>query len=118
MANENLTRGIIGLVAILAGFGGSMYLTHDQLNHAYVCSTNQEVGIFDRLSSTMKTGYWMENNIEKSKVCKNGNWIKLKDYAEQNNISISTILNQIPGIESGGNSARSYSCNYERCVPI
>ena len=92
--NQTITYGILGILSLaIAAFGGTMYLTEDQLDNAYVCSVNENVGFFDRLSSTSKTGYYIdENNDSKRKVCTNGMWIPLKEYAEERGISIDQLL--------------------------
>jgi hypothetical protein len=119
--HQKVTYGILGILSlILAGFGGSMLLTQDQLDHAYVCSFNENVGFFDKLSSTMKTGYWTdEQNVSRSSICKNGTWISLKDYAKSKGVSIDSILqkeNSIP--EATPNVAKKYRCDTEKCVAI
>lgn len=59
--NQKVTYGLIGLLSLMvAGLGGSIFLTPDQLDNAYVCSVNENVAFFDRLSSTEKTGYYIK----------------------------------------------------------
>lgn len=82
--DQKITYGIIGVLALLAGFGGSQLLSQDTIDHTYVCNVTEQIGTFTRLSSTFKTGYYPDPNnssIELSKVCTNGKWIKLADYA-------------------------------------
>lgn len=94
--NQKVTYGLIGLLSlIVATMGGTQFLTEDQLDNAYVCTVNENVGIFDHLSSTMKTGYWSDNTGDHSKVCRGGIWMNLKQYAEENNIEINVLLNQV-----------------------
>lgn len=127
--NQKITYGIIGVLSvIIAAFGGSMYLTPDQLDHAYVCSINENVAFsITHLSSTQKTAYWNDDSgIEQSSVCKNGVWIKLKDYAASKGVSVESLLKQentimeIPNpviIESGG-IGQNYKCNQVKCEVI
>ena len=127
--NQKITYGLIGLLTLLvAALGGNVFLTEDQLDNAYICSINENVVIAERLSSTMKTAYWTdENNETQSKVCRNGLWLNLKQYAKDNNLDLNILLQKInediiikvPGnttIPSG--SRGTYSCNSERCVVI
>ena len=128
--NQKITYGAIGLLTLLvAALGGSIYLTPDQLDHAYICTANQNVIIADHLSSTQKTAYWTdESGIDKSKVCTNGLWTGLKQYAKDNNIAINVLLqnvNQEPEatapIQDQGSApayGTKYSCNDEKCVRI
>lgn len=124
--NQKITYGILGILSVvIAAFGGSIYLTPDQLDHAYVCSINENVGFFDRLSTTGKTGYYLnENNESKQSICTNGQWIKLKDYAAAKGVSIDSILQKsneditlTPQVVPSGNGG-SYRCDQTKCVPI
>lgn len=119
--NQKITYGAIGLLAVIvAALGGTMFLTPDQLDHAYICSVNQNVIIADHLSSTSKTAYWTdESGSEKSQVCKNGLWLNLKQYAKENNIEINVLLNnagfgqnEVPSAQTGG---IQYLCDSHNC---
>ena len=92
--NEKIVYGVIGLVLLLAGgFGGSLLLSPDEFANAYVCSSTEKVGIFERLSSTAKTGYYTNELGEaKSSPCRDGTWIKLKAYAESKGIDPNALL--------------------------
>jgi len=123
--NTKIQYGAIGLLAlIVAALGGTIYLTPDQLDNAYICSMNQNVVIAERLSSTFKTAYWTENNVTQSQTCRNGLWINLKQYAEENNIEISVLLQNINSEVSDENPVssaqpgKSYSCDQTKCVLI
>lgn len=108
--SENTRRGVIGLVALLLGFGGSMMLDQDSIDHGYVCNMNEKLAFFDRLSSTSKTGYWMEGGIEKSSACTNGQWIKLSAYAQSKGVSVEQMLIQIQSVKPAAPTAKSYYC--------
>jgi len=116
--NQKITYGIIGILSVIVSIlGGTIYLTEDQLNNAYICTSNQNVVISDHLSSTFKTAYWTENNITKSKSCTNGIWENLKQYANENNITINVLLNQEP-TEIQIPSGTKYLCNQINCTRI
>jgi hypothetical protein len=121
-SHQKITYGAIGLIAlIVAALGGTIYLTPDQLDHAYICSANQNVIIADHLSSTAKTAYWYdETNTLKSKVCTNGLWINLKQYAKDNNLAINVLLQNI-NIENDNSTilyGHSYRCDQTKCIKI
>jgi len=118
--NQKITYGILGVLTMfVATLGGTIYLSPDELENAYICTANEEIGFFERFSSTMKTGYWAENGEEQSKVCRNGFWVKLKTYAEQNNIPINVLLNQnSPRNVVPSGTGGTYSCNQKECVRV
>jgi len=89
-----ITYGIIGILSLLVVTGGTLYLTSEQLENAYICSINQNIVVADHLSSTSKTAYWIdEDGNTKSKVCRNGFWLDLKQYSIDNNIEINILIN-------------------------
>lgn len=100
--DNKIAYGSIGLLSLLLVFGGTMVLTQEQMNNAYVCSTNQQVYVFDHLSSTSKTGYWIENGLQKSVTCRNGIFTKLKTVQP----------------EQAEPSGIQYSCNQYNCTKI
>lgn len=116
--------GIVGVLSlVIAAFGGSMYLTENQLSSAYVCSVNENIGFFDRLSSTSKTGYYTdENNDSKRKVCTNGKWIPLIGYAELLGIGIDELLQPKVSPETPEPyrdiGKVKYICDQKECVGI
>lgn len=114
--DNKLIGGIIGIVSLLLGFGGSLLLNPDQLAKAYVCTSNEKIGVFDRLSSTSKTGYYLDNGVEKSSVCTSGLWLKLEVYAQSKGVSIEQLL-QSPQ-DNPVAQAKQYLCNSEGCVPL
>lgn len=123
--NQKITYGIIGVLAVIvAAMGGTMMLTQDQLDHAYICTSNQNVVIADHLSSTYKTAYWTdENNVSKSKSCTGGIWQNLKQYAQQNNISINVLINQAQdtNVTQSSDSEQGiikYRCDQNNCTRI
>jgi len=110
---DKTTYGIIGVLSlIIATLGGNMYLTEEQIDNAYICTYNEKIGFFEEFSSTMKTGYYYEDGIKKSQVCRNGVWTKLKEYAEQNNLTINKLLNQ----EKQTSYQKKYDCGRYACI--
>ena len=109
---EDITKyGIIGTIALLLGFSGSLLLSQDQIDKAYVCTTNENLAFFDRLSSTGKTGYYTnESGSLKSNICTNGQWVKLVDYANSRGIDPESFLIKETPIQ--------YRCNQKECVRI
>lgn len=117
---ENIQKGIIGILALLIGFGGSMFLTQSQIDSAYICTANENIGFFDSFSSTMKTGYWSDNLGDHSAVCRGGEWVKLTSYASEQGVDPSIFLrNQAnPGVMSSEDSGIKYLCNSKTCEVI
>lgn len=92
--------GIIG-VLIMASGGTLFYLSQEQLNNTYICPLTNVTGIFEKLSSSNKTGYWTINGTTKQATCTNSAWIKLDTWCVQNNINCSQFIsNGIPIKES------------------
>lgn len=93
---DKVIGGLIGLVTILAAFGGNAYLNPEQIDKTYVCELNENLGIFDRLSGTSKTGYYWEGEVEKRVSCRvgmlYGKWIPIKSYCEDKGVSIEELL--------------------------
>ena|SRR3990167_2263139 len=124
MADQKLIYGLLGAVLVLMGFGGSLLLTQDQLDNAYVCTTNENVAIFQRLSSTMKTGYYLdENGVEQSIVCRNGFWVSLKEYATSKGVTIDSLLQKSLLISDSNYTTQwknviQYRCSNQGCEVI
>ena len=86
--NEKIRYGIIGTIVTLLIFGGATVLTNEELDHAWYCDNHGRVGIFERMSSTNKSGYWHnEDGLEKRATCTKSEWIPLRDYCEEQNIT-------------------------------
>lgn len=102
MSGEQTTiQGIIGLVLVLGGLGGGVFLTESEFENTYVCPLNEQVGIFHRLSGSEKTGYYYnEEGLEKRVACRVGRtyapWITLNQYAKDNGIDpLAFIISKI-----------------------
>jgi hypothetical protein len=108
--NKEINYGAIGLLSIIVlAMGGTIMLSPEELDNAYICSVNQHVVIAERLSDTHKTAYFNDE----SKVCRNGEWLPLKQYAKDNNIDINVLINA--DVETAN---VQYSCNNKECVVI
>jgi len=107
--------GIIGVLSmIVLALGGNIALTDDQLDKAYICSVNDKIVIAERLSSTTKTAYWIEEGIERSKVCRSGFWLPLKQYAKDNNLDLNIVMNY----DSIEDKYLIYQCDQTKCEVI
>lgn len=115
---EKQLYGIIGILTILAGFGGYQYLTIDQIDNAYVCTTNENVAICtgnpshpEPLSTTKLTCYYVnENGDNKYSRCTDGFFMDLKTYAKNKGVDIIDILAPSlnnKNIKGSGNGIRS-----------
>ena len=107
---DNTKTGIVALVASLIVFGGTIALTPAEIDDAYYCALTDQVGIFDRLSDSMKTGYYMLDGIEKSSACRDGmvydTWMPLREYAELNGVPLEEVINPV------------LECNYDTTVVV
>ena len=128
--NQKITYGLIGLLSlIVATMGGTVFLTEDQLDNAYICSVNQNIVIMDHLSSTSKTAYWYNDLGEReSKVCRGGLWLDLQQYAKDNNLDLNILLQEglneeLTPVEDQPQTISSgvggtYRCDKDKCVVI
>jgi hypothetical protein len=116
---DNRIKYGIGILSMILLFSGTYYISGVDFEKTYYCNTSNSVGIFDRLSSTQKTGYYTENGIDKSKTCTNSKWVKLSDYCTQNNIDCNTILEQQNQPQtSNAQQYRCYAPPRNECEPI
>jgi hypothetical protein len=118
--NNNI-KGIIGSVLVLSLFGGTIFLSQDQINSTWYCDANNKTAIFDRLSSTNKTGYWTIDGVEKSSSCTNSKWVPLRDYCKSHNISCDLPIVQ-PPIDSVSDSnnlpGEKWLCDQHTCTKV
>ena len=120
--NQKITYGMIGLLTVLvAAMGGTQFLTEDQLDNAVICSANQNIVIMDHLSSTSKTAYWYDYlGDRKSKVCRGGLWLDLRQYAKDNNLDLNILLQNgligVPEVPAAASGGLQYSCNNKECM--
>ena len=93
---NKIVYGSIGILSlIVAALGGTIFLTEDQLDNAYICSVNQNIVIADHLSSTSKTAYWVDDEgLDRSQVCRLGYWLDLKQYASDNQLDLNILLQE------------------------
>ncbi len=111
---SKITYGLIGILSLLAGFGGSIFLDQDTLDNTYFCTSNEKIAVFESLSSTSKTGYWTEEGIERRSVCRNGIWMKFSDYLESTGKSINLLSDD----SFEYTMSEKYLCNQKECIPI
>jgi hypothetical protein len=115
---------------MLATFGGSEYLTQEESQNAYVCSTTGDLGIFTGnpshpkpLSRSGMTGYWVDYENEdanRQSRCSKGVWIPLNDYMEDHGQTLIDAVNepeQIPVTPTYAESLQ-YSCDNKGCEKI
>jgi len=113
-------NGLVGLVFLLGALGGGVYLSEDDFDNAYYCSTTNEFGVFDRLSSTGRTAYWTdEEGRNRRKLC-GVTWIKLSVYAANEGLTKDDILGTaspvVPVVENGCHTGQlCYECDSVGC---
>ncbi len=83
--------GIIGI--LILGIGSGLYLSQEQIDYGYTCTTSNITGVFEKFSSTNKTAYWTDGDTGELKqlVCSKGYWIPTKDWARINDVDLNTI---------------------------
>lgn len=120
---NKIIYGVLGILSVIvATMGGTLYLTESQLSSAFVCSMNENIVLgVTRLSSTSKTAYWIDElGEEKSKVCRNGLWLDLREYAKDNNIKLNILLqniNYVEDIEVISDFSNSVEGTKWECIP-
>ena len=121
---EKTIAGLVGLVLILAGFGGNALFTEDEFDNAYVCPLTEEVGVFHRLSASGKTGYYFDTQgLELKVACRSGRvyepWIKLNDYAKSKGVDPLSLIIQAKDEQyvPSGKGAKQWLCSVDGCVP-
>ena len=77
MATTKAGYGIVGVLCVLLGFGGNVALTAEQASHVYLCPTTQNIGIFEKLSSTGKVGYYTNDLGKQASSSCSVSWVKL-----------------------------------------
>ena len=115
---EKITIGIIAILSALAGFGGNTYLTPDQIDNGYICPLNDNIGVFHRLSTSGKTGYYYDLDNNEIKVsCRSGRvfepWMSLKQYAQEHGVNLIEPKQEEQYKSSG---TRVYNCNPGGCT--
>ena len=88
--------GLLGLITILTIYGGTTTLNLSEADKTYYCSLTNQIGIFQRLSSTAKTGYYLLDGIEYSVSCRSGSayapWVSLREYLSEQGLNFEDIL--------------------------
>jgi len=94
--------GIIASLTILFGLAGTVvYLSPAEMENAYVCTANEYLGIFHRISSTDKTAYYYDaDGAERYNRCVNssvwGQWVPAGPYLDARGLSISDLFQISP----------------------
>ena len=117
---NKIKTGIIGLISMLMVMGGTLYLTPEQLDNAFICLATEEIGVFyGGISSTGLTAYPYSENRTGYVRCKkdgvNSVWISLKDYADEQGIDILDLIQPnnvtVDGMKVNVNyNNKTYSC--------
>jgi len=91
--------GLLGVITVLAVYGGTVTLTLAEAENTYYCNLSNEIAVFHRLSASGKTGYYMVDGVEKGLACRSGytyaEWISLRQYAEENGIDYEDIISNL-----------------------
>ena len=95
--DNKIIVGIIGVIGMLLGWGGSVVLNQSTISNSYICNINENLGVFEGgLSDSGKSGYYTNELGEKKyNTCKNGQWIPLLDYAKQKGVSPETFTEKV-----------------------
>lgn len=92
--NNNAKMGIVAFITMLLGFGGGQLLP-EQHDAYYVCELTKEIGVFDRFSASMKTGYVGDTRFQ----CRDGNtwseWKPLSAYAAENGLELADLFQKV-----------------------
>lgn len=81
------------------------------IDNTWVCSINGNIGVFDELSPTHKTGYWTDSDGDHKAVCRLGEWINIQDFMKDQGIDPGVFDREIT------TAAQQYHCNYRGCSP-
>lgn len=66
--------GVIGALSLLL-VSGAIYTL--EIDKTYICSSDNTIAVFDKISSTGITGYWVdEEGKNRQKICSGGKWVK------------------------------------------
>ena len=97
----NLTTkiGIVGLLSILLTTGAFLTFTPEELQGTYYCPLTDEIGVFERLSRSGKTGYYTINQTEYGRACRQG-----RTYTPWEHLSETKTT--------------QWQCNSQQCIPI
>lgn len=116
--DNKIAYGIIGVLSLLSIFGGTLYLSESELDNTYICTINNNTGIFyGGISGTGLTAYPYKENRTDYERCYGGEWIKLETYIEE----FGSIGNQIIIEEKREEikyNGREWICNPSECKEI
>jgi len=128
MRTTPLKYGSIGVLALLlGGFLGT--IMPDEFDKLYICPLTQQIAMFERLSRSGKTGYWVdENGTTRMIQCRIGRnyepWQKLSDYAAEHDLDLSSVIARslsssgatLPRLNFTG--IKCEVCNTTGCYPV
>ena len=91
---DTKTVGLIATLSLLLGIvGTTVILSPEEIDNSYVCSVNENVGVYHRLSSTNKTAYYYdETGKERYNRCVGGVWIPLRIYLNMTNKTLNDVM--------------------------
>lgn len=122
---DKKTVGVIGLLTVLAVFGGSLYFTDSQqIDASYYCIGSGEFGVFyGGISGTGLTAYPYEENRSDYVRCyyENGvksEWVPLIEYASELNVTVEELLEQEPPQIVTERVGQKYVCDTQNCTLI
>ena len=116
---NKIKYGIVGALSLLMIFGGTMYLTQQELDNSYYCPATGQWGIFyGGISGTGLTAYPYAENKTNYARCTNSKWVLLKNYAEELGLNTSQLIEQKIVPEIQGVWGNQYSCNQIECVEV
>jgi len=118
---DKLKAGIIGVLSLLAIFGGTILLTQEEVDNSYYCPSTSQWGIFyGGVSSTGLTAYPYAENKTNYVRCTKSTWVKLVDYAAELGITPEQLMEQLPEEEIilPQNIGKKYICGQISCVEV
>jgi len=133
MAGENVKVGVVGLVALLLGFGGSLMLSVDELDMAYYCTVTEEYGVFaGGISGTAYTAYPFSDSRRGYERCVDGDglkgrWVPLREEALRRGVDLDELITSLEGDPVSSDffvpskdygSAEQFSCDQLGCIKI
>jgi len=97
---KKINISILVIIAGLVGAGTSNYLTQDQFDDAYVCSSTGDAKFCTGnekhpapLSGSLSSCYWTDEAGKGRRTsCSEGYWQSLRDYCEQNNVDPKSVI--------------------------
>ena len=118
---DKINYGLIATLAVM--LAGSLFLTPDELDKSYFCPLTEDIGTFERLSASSKTGYYIDPDAECANdkgecavACRTGRtfapWINLRIYADSIGVDPLSLLKPEEPVDLVVNApaAGAYTC--------